>query len=90
MIILGIEICFVAHLNSMAEALFFNWLWSSASFYFCKYDFNDSFTVFTIIGRKLYTCTGTLQHQNSPKICNSLQATQCECIILYGNINKLI
>ena len=27
MIISGIDICFVAHLNSMAEALFFNYIY---------------------------------------------------------------
>ena len=35
----------------------------SVSFYFCKFDFNDSFTVLTVIVRKQYV----LQHQSSKK-----------------------
>ena len=36
---------------------------NSVIFYFCKFDFNDSFTVLTIIVRKQYI----LQHQSSQK-----------------------
>ena len=36
MIISGIDICFVAYLNSMAEPLCFNWLWSVLAFNFAN------------------------------------------------------
>ena len=51
MIISGIDICFVARLNSMVEAYIYLPM-NSARFYVCNFDVNDSFTMLTIIVRK--------------------------------------
>ena len=84
MIISVIDISFVARLNKMAEAYFLpdyeHWTVLVENFYVCKFDFNDSFTVLTIIVRKQYI----LQHQNSQNywIVQSHPNNYFNCLII--------
>ena len=56
---------FCCSFEQHGRSVFFTWLWTVLveNFYVCKFDFNDSFTVLTIIVRKQYI----LQHQSSQK-----------------------
>ena len=82
MIISRIDICFLAYLIQHGGSVIFTWQWTVhvEIFYVWKFDFNDSFTVLTIIVRTQYI----LQQQSSQKYnIESFKATQTIILIVW-------